>query len=176
MEILMSGFSAASFATACSTPSATTVSLEPLLRNTLKPMTSLPFKRAWSRTCSLLSRTAANSDSLTNRPPPSEIGVSASCCRVCALFSTRMDCSCALEMVRPAGMLALVCASCAFTCSAVMPSAFRRSGFRAMWISRFAPPMRVTCCTPRTANSSRLTVSSINHDSSAGLIFGAWTT
>ena len=60
--------------------------------------------------------------------------------------------------------------SCRETSLAVAPSAAMRSGSRSTRISRATPPTRVTRPTPGTADSSRVTVRSTNHDSSVSVM------
>ncbi len=56
------------------------------------------------------------------------------------------------------------------TSLAVAPSAAMRSGSRSTRISRATPPTRVTRPTPCTAESSRVTLRSTNHDSSVSVM------
>ncbi len=150
------------------TASATDVSLYPLARDMEKPTTGLPSRRAKPRSSEGPSSSVAISRSGIHRPPGSEIVNRARSSTVLALAMVRTDCSRSPILPRPLGTLTFRSRSAVLIWSAETPSACSRSGFREMRISRLTPPSRCTFCTPGTVSSSRVIVSSTNHDKSTG--------
>jgi hypothetical protein len=101
--------------------------------------------------------------------------ISRSCSTVVAAPSTRRVCSRPPILARPPGASTLKLARAWFSCGAVTPNEAIRSGSMMTLISRSTPPTRATWATPFSPCRARVTVSSMNHDSSVALMFGAET-
>ena len=82
----------------------------------------------------------------------------------------RTVCSRPPKRPSPPGYSAWMRRNCRDTSLAVTPSEAMRSGSRSTRISRATPPTRLTRPMPGTADSSRVTVRSTNHESSVSVI------
>ncbi len=158
------------FSISAATAFSTVTSDEPFERNTPKFVAGRPLSFEMPRISATLSRTSAMSESRAMRPPRRMMFVSASCSAVFAPPSTRIACSPPPTCARPPGTSRLSVRSCAFTSTAVMPSACMRAGSSSMRISRLTPPPRDTCATPSMPSRRLVTVLSTNQDSSSSVI------
>ncbi len=162
--ISRSGCCAFISASAFCTAAPTTTSLSPLLRDTSKPTTGLPFSRAAERGSAMVSVTVATSSSRMRRPSGKGSSSRPSSSAELTVASVRIGCSPPPISARPPAASVCTFRNWREISAAVVPSACNRPGSSVTCTSRVTPPTRLTAPTPRTVSSLRVMSLSTNQD------------